>query len=156
MSGSSFAHAKGLDSNESLLASTNSRPDNPTSNEKTLKAAHPMTSKLSATSNSNSSHATASTSSNANDNSFLPSDYSSPVSDDKKRQHCCPFCDRSFTRPYRLNDHISFSHTDEVSSFASFGLVRFLLTICSFFCGLKYRENTCAHCARSISHARTS
>jgi uncharacterized Zn-finger protein len=30
-----------------------------------------------------------------------------------KRQHCCPFCERSFTRPYRLNDHISFSHTDE-------------------------------------------
>ncbi len=32
----------------------------------------------------------------------------------KRKQHNCPYCDRSFTRPYRLNDHISFSHTDEV------------------------------------------
>ena len=36
------------------------------------------------------------------------------TSSSKKKQHKCPFCDRSFTRPYRLNDHISFSHTDEV------------------------------------------
>lgn len=36
------------------------------------------------------------------------------TSTSKKKQHNCPFCDRSFTRPYRLNDHISFSHTDEV------------------------------------------
>lgn len=34
---------------------------------------------------------------------------------DKRKQHNCPFCDRAFTRPYRLNDHISFSHTDEVN-----------------------------------------
>ncbi len=67
--------------------------------------------KTMANTNSNSSNATNST----NENSFLPSNYSSPQSGDKKRQHCCPFCDRSFTRPYRLNDHISFSHTDEVS-----------------------------------------
>lgn len=33
---------------------------------------------------------------------------------EKRKQHNCPYCDRSFTRPYRLNDHISFSHTDEV------------------------------------------
>ncbi|CAF0712392.1 unnamed protein product [Brachionus calyciflorus] len=32
---------------------------------------------------------------------------------EKRKQHNCPYCDRSFTRPYRLNDHISFSHTDE-------------------------------------------
>lgn len=35
---------------------------------------------------------------------------------EKRKQHNCPFCDRAFTRPYRLNDHISFSHTDEVKS----------------------------------------
>jgi hypothetical protein len=33
----------------------------------------------------------------------------------KRKNHNCPYCDRSFTRPYRLNDHISFSHTDEVN-----------------------------------------
>jgi hypothetical protein len=33
----------------------------------------------------------------------------------RRKNHNCPYCDRSFTRPYRLNDHISFSHTDEVS-----------------------------------------
>lgn len=32
----------------------------------------------------------------------------------KRKNHNCPYCDRSFTRPYRLNDHISFTHTDEV------------------------------------------
>jgi transposase-like protein len=36
---------------------------------------------------------------------------------DKRKSHNCPDCDRSFTRPYRLNDHISFSHTDEVCIF---------------------------------------
>ena len=36
-------------------------------------------------------------------------------SSDKRKNHNCPYCDRSFTRPYRLNDHISFSHTDEVN-----------------------------------------
>ncbi len=66
--------------------------------------------KIMANNNSNSSNATNST----NENSFMPSNFSSPQSSDKKKQHCCPFCDRSFTRPYRLNDHISFSHTDEV------------------------------------------
>ena len=35
----------------------------------------------------------------------------------RRKNHNCPYCDRSFTRPYRLNDHISFSHTDEVSIF---------------------------------------
>lgn len=39
---------------------------------------------------------------------------------EKRKQHSCPFCDRSFTRPYRLNDHISFSHTDEVCVFVMF------------------------------------
>lgn len=41
---------------------------------------------------------------------------------EKRKQHNCPYCDRSFTRPYRLNDHISFSHTDEVF-FAIFYLI---------------------------------
>ena len=40
----------------------------------------------------------------------------------KRKNHNCPYCDRSFTRPYRLNDHISFSHTDEVNFF-----------LCNFF-----------------------
>lgn len=40
----------------------------------------------------------------------------------KRKNHNCPYCDRSFTRPYRLNDHISFSHTDEVNVLSNFFL----------------------------------
>ncbi len=61
------------------------------------------------TSSSSSSSSSSSISSSNNNN-----DASSNTSMDKKKMHNCPYCDRSFTRPYRLNDHISFSHTDEV------------------------------------------
>lgn len=78
---------------------------------------------LKSTINTPSSSSSSSTSSNSttnnvntnkNSSSFMPSNISTPNGTDSKRQHCCPFCERSFTRPYRLNDHISFSHTDEV------------------------------------------
>jgi hypothetical protein len=64
-------------------------------------------------SNQTISNLTTTTSSNTKTTS---ANANSTTSSSKKKQHNCPFCDRSFTRPYRLNDHISFSHTDEVCS----------------------------------------
>jgi hypothetical protein len=34
-----------------------------------------------------------------------------------KKANTCPHCYREFARPYRLNDHIAFSHTEEVRKF---------------------------------------
>ena len=54
------------------------------------------------------------TTNTSSNNSQLNMSISSNNGDKNKKAHCCPFCDRSFTRPYRLNDHISFSHTEDV------------------------------------------
>lgn len=71
---------------------------------------------------------------------------------DKRKSHNCPYCDRSFTRPYRLNDHISFSHTDEVCIFSfehkPFGAI--YLKNCFYL----NRGSICASCAQSISHVK--
>ncbi len=73
---------------------------------------------------------------------------------DKRKQHNCPFCDRSFTRPYRLNDHISFSHTDEVK------ILKLILAIfsktCTYYIDKSKRENICVQFVRRISLAKTS
>lgn len=89
---------------------------------------------------------------NDNRNINAPStSFTSPQSShlDKRKQHNCPFCDRAFTRPYRLNDHISFSHTDEVSIYT---IKKFYS---SNFRNLKTiifkRENTCVRCVLKTS-----
>jgi hypothetical protein len=77
-------------------------------------------SSMSASASSSSTTNSDTNSSNSVQNSALStggggnSSFSNGTHDKNKKNHCCPYCDRSFTRPYRLNDHISFSHTDEV------------------------------------------
>lgn len=97
-----------LDLNNSLLttlaASTSNTNDN---NNASILLDNKNTNR-----NNNQTSSSASTSSSS---SSTNAPCSSSNYNDKKKQHKCPFCDRSFTRPYRLNDHISFSHTDEVN-----------------------------------------
>jgi hypothetical protein len=64
--------------------------------------------------NINMNNQTSSSTSTSSSSSSTNAPCSSSGNLDKKKHHKCPFCERSFTRPYRLNDHISFSHTDEV------------------------------------------
>jgi hypothetical protein len=115
--------SSGLDLNNSLLAtlaaststnnlltlsSNNNNDDNNTSiliENKNAKSINNINANTNSQTSSSASTSSSSSSTNA------PCSISNL---DKKKQHKCPFCERSFTRPYRLNDHISFSHTDEV------------------------------------------